>query len=112
LGRFSDPSDDRLGFLDGGDSLPIVGRRRILRRSVCQRKFVRASKFGVASSAAFGHAGETKRFYLSHGGRYGVAVNPVVHEIIERHRQLAIVCATVVSVLYLKAVENAARGKA
>jgi hypothetical protein len=91
-----------LSLLDGLDLAPLVGRWICAALTPARERkveFIRRSVFAISAASAFGDAKEAKRFPFTQSGRYGRAINAIFDEIVECHRQPAVVVASVVTEL-------------
>ena len=90
---------------------PLVRRLGIAKVAIGRPKQVRATPFCVARAARFSDFDEAQRAHLSQSGRDGVPVDTVLDELVERHRQLAIVVAGMVGEFNFEPIENAVARK-
>ena len=108
-----EPQQPQLGLFKVLYASPVLCRLGFfVSRQMGQRKHIGNAPFGVTGSTFLCNPNETQSFGFSDCRCNGVAVNAVVLEVLEGHRQLAVFPAAVVGVLDLDTINYAACGKA
>lgn len=94
-----------LDILDAAPVMDRVGRAEAV--DPREKEEVRQSKLSRAGPASLGHNEEAQRFKLPNGWRDGVAIDPVLHEMLIGDGQLAVVIAAVLRKLDADAIKHA-----